>query len=106
MSIGIGAVLKLMKGGPGPDEIAETLAAMGVEASFVRLGPGQVREEFEALWFTASADSASVMRLEVTMKNGERLTGLLALNQPGNAKVTGEANFELDSRGYSDRVRP
>jgi len=85
MALGIGSLIRLAKSNIGADELAEVLDAMGIEASFTRVIPGDMKGEFEALWLTATEPRAGVMRLEMKMKNGERFAGLLVLSDPGNS---------------------
>jgi hypothetical protein len=86
MAIGIGGLMKLARANIGADELAELLEAIGIEASFTRIGPGDARGEFEALWLTATEAGANIMRLEMKMKNGERFAGILVLTEPGKPR--------------------
>jgi len=81
VSIGIRSLMKLAKSTMGPDELAEMLEAVGIEASFTVVVPGDAKGEFEALWLSATADRAKIMRLDMKMKNGERFSGLLVLTE-------------------------
>lgn len=76
-------LLKMTKGGMGPDEMAELLGSMGMAAKFDPVEPARKTAEFQGLWDSASLPQSSVMRLEIRMKTGETFTGLLVLNQPG-----------------------
>ena len=83
MALGISSLMKLAKANVGADELAEMLEAMGIEASFTRVGPGDAKGEFEALWLAATGQGANIMRLEMKMKNGERFAGILVLSNVG-----------------------
>jgi len=86
MALGIGSLLKLgkelSKGGLGPDELAEMLSTLGIEASFSQIDDTGKAGEFEALWFDASARPFSrALKLSMKTRTGEVYAGILVLYQ-------------------------
>jgi hypothetical protein len=78
------AVAKLASDEQSLDALAEMLSQMGMEASFLPVGPGDRRGEFEALWLSAAEMGAQVLKVEI-VKGPERFSGLLVLTH--NNKV-------------------
>jgi hypothetical protein len=77
--IGIGSLLKLAKGGLGPDELSEILAAAGMELQ-VQPVPMEL-ESFRVLAETASLPGAKLVRLQGGKKSGDRIDALLVITQ-------------------------
>jgi hypothetical protein len=79
MSIGLGSIMKLAKGGIGPDELAEILGAVGIELSFT---PRAVStESFRPLADAASLPYSNLVEIKGRMKGGDSILGLLVMNQ-------------------------
>ncbi len=79
MSLGIGSIIKLARGGMGPDEMGELLRAAGMDLSFTPV-------KIEAAAFTVLAQAASLpcskmIELKGQMRSGETVTALLVVNQ-------------------------
>ena len=75
----LGSILKLAKGGLGPDEMGEMLAAAGIDVSFtpVAVEPGC----FRLLAERAAVPGAKLVLLKGKMKGGETITALMVVNQ-------------------------
>ena len=84
--IGLGTLAKLKKGGIGPDELAELLAAVGIVGSFTAVPLDQALPEFQKLAKATSLPSASLVRLSMVMKDGQRLDGLLVMTKAHNGQ--------------------
>jgi hypothetical protein len=80
---GIGSIMKLVRGGLGPDELGEILAAAGIDAEFSPLQKAQQEPEFQRLWKAASLPSSSLVRISMRMKDGSDFSGVLVLNKEG-----------------------
>jgi hypothetical protein len=76
--IGVGSLIKLARGGLGPDELAEILAAAGMELSFLPVEP--TLESFRPLAQSASLPCAKMLELKGKMKGGGMLHALLVMN--------------------------
>ena len=81
MVIGLGSMMKLVRGGLGPDELAEVLSAAGMEVDFSPVSPGEELPAFRELGESASLPSSSILRIKAVMKGGDVLHGLLVVNQ-------------------------
>jgi hypothetical protein len=73
----------MARGGISRDELGELLSAMGIEAEFTPVAPGGTLEAFQVAGEAASLPGCSLMRIQATMKGGERLTGILVVNPIG-----------------------
>jgi hypothetical protein len=71
--------MKLARGGLGPDELGEILAAAGMEVSFSPVMASA--ESFRPLAETASLPGSKLIELKGKMKDGGSLHALIALNQ-------------------------
>jgi hypothetical protein len=80
---GIGSIMKMMRGGMGPDEIGEILSTAGIDAEFVPVPIVEKEQEFQRLWKQASLPSASLVRISMRMKDGSDFSGVLVLNKEG-----------------------
>jgi hypothetical protein len=78
MALGFGSIVKLAKGGIGPDELAEILAAAGMDLAFNPVQP--VLETFRPLAESASLPSAKMVELKGRMKGGGTIHALLVMN--------------------------
>lgn len=78
MSIGLGSIMKLAKGGLGPDELAEILAAAGMDLAMLQVTPSL--ETFRPLAEAASLPSSKMIELKGTMKGGGAIHALLVMN--------------------------
>ena len=79
--IGLGAITKLMRGGLGPDELGEMLAAAGIESEFAPVPVDQALAAFQEAGAAASLPSSRILRLVATMKGGEQIHALIIVNQ-------------------------
>ena len=79
--IGIGTLAKLAKGGLSKDELLEILSQLGVLAEFGEVQEGVKKGEFESLWASASLPGSHVVRLQMRMKGGGELVGLLVARE-------------------------
>ena len=77
--IGLGGILKLVKGGLGPDELKEVLSAAGMELEFNPVAPSI--ESFRPLAECASLPGSKLLELKGTMKGGGLIHALLVMNQ-------------------------
>jgi hypothetical protein len=77
--IGLGGILKLAKGGLGPDELKEILSSIGMDIEF---NPVQANlETFRSLAVPASLPGSKLLELKGTMKGGGHIHALLVMNQ-------------------------
>jgi len=77
MALGIGSIVKLARGGMGPDELMEVLSAAGIELEF---SPRPVaKESFAPLAAAASLPSSKLIELKGKMKNGDGFYALLVM---------------------------
>jgi len=65
----IGSIIKLAKGGMGPDEFAEILDQAGIEADTATVTKEDAEAAFERLVVASQTDGAETTRVEVTLKN-------------------------------------
>ena len=79
MMISLGTMAKLAKGGLGPDEIAEVLAAVGIELE-TREVP-VAKDTFVPLAESASLPRSKFIELRGRMKDGSQLHALVVLHQ-------------------------
>jgi hypothetical protein len=79
MGIGIGSILKLAKGGLGPDQLAELLAAVGIDARFSAVEGEQVGAAFIRTSNVAVRPGARVLSIQGKDKDGADLEALLVL---------------------------
>jgi hypothetical protein len=79
MGIGIGSIVKLARGGMGPDEMREMLSAMGINLDFEAVPVS--KEAFTELGRAASLPSSKLIRLAGRLKTGERIEALMVVNQ-------------------------
>jgi len=77
----LGALLKAKRGELGADELMEMLSTAGIDADFAPVALASAGPEFAKLAKSASLPSASLARLCLRMKNGQRFEGLLVLRQ-------------------------
>jgi hypothetical protein len=77
--LGFGGLMKIAKGGLGPDELAEVLSQMGMEVAFQTL-PAQA-DSFEPLGKAASLPHAKIIELKGVSKDGGQIYALIVLNQ-------------------------
>jgi aconitase B len=75
----LGMIMKLAKGGIGPDELGEILAAAGIEASF-RKAVADL-DTFRPFAELASLPSSELLELRGTMKGGKRLHALMVIGE-------------------------
>jgi len=78
MGLGLGSIMKLAKGGLGPDELAEILAAAGMDLQFNPVAPSL--ETFRPLAEAASLPSSKMGELKGRMKGGGTIHALLVMN--------------------------
>lgn len=78
MGIGLGSLMKVARGGLGPDELAEVLGAMGMDVSFREVPAA--RESFEPLGRMASLPDAKLVELKGTTKDGASIYALIVMN--------------------------
>jgi hypothetical protein len=78
MGLGLSSIMKLAKGGLGPDELAEILAAAGMDLTFTPAAP--TVEAFRPLAEAASLPSAKMVELKGRMKGGGNIHALLVMN--------------------------
>jgi hypothetical protein len=85
MGVGLGSILKLARGGLGPDELAEILSAAGMELEF---SPAKADvESFRPLAESASLPGSKMIALKGKMKGGGLLHALLVMNsEPQDAQ--------------------
>lgn len=74
-------ISKLKKGGLGTDELEEMLSAMGIKGKFTPVPVDQALPEFKQLADATSLPGANLVALNMEMKNGQRLAGLLVMTQ-------------------------
>ena len=67
----------LVTGMIGPDEIAEMLSQMGMEASMATVAEADVPATFRAAFETASLPHGKLVVVDVRMKSGDRMRALL-----------------------------
>jgi hypothetical protein len=79
--LGIGQISKLMKGDVTGDQIAELLGSMGLGADVTQLTAGQVDLAFQKLWESAQESGAVLLRVELSKKDGEKISGLLLMHK-------------------------
>ena len=84
MAFGLGTLAKLARGGIGPDELGELMSAAGIDATFSLVQIGEALPVFQAAAEAASLPSARIVRIEATMKGGDRMSGILVMNQKSN----------------------
>jgi hypothetical protein len=94
--VGIGSLVKLVRGGLSPDELLEILSSAGIDAQFLEVSGDGKRAAFETTAQAASLPGCSLVRIEAKMQNGARLSGLLAMNS-GAKKIAVSPNLPLDS---------
>jgi hypothetical protein len=72
------ALMKKAKNGTlTQDEIEEALSMIGIEAEFATVPAAETLPAFQHLAGCASLPSASLLRIKVSMKDGQQFTGLL-----------------------------
>ena len=71
----------LKKGGLGTDELEELLSAMGIRGKFSPVPVDQALPEFQKMANATSLPGASLVCLEMEMKSGQKLAGLLVMVQ-------------------------
>lgn len=79
MGIGIGTMMKLAKGGRGPEQLKEMLAAAGVDMEFSKVKPSPAA--FVELGTAAALPGSELMRLSGAMKDGKRIEALLVVTK-------------------------
>ena len=77
--IGPGMLMKLARGGIGPDELAEILSAAGIEATFKKASADL--DTFRPLAEIASLPSSELLEMKGTMKGGGRLHALMVITR-------------------------
>lgn len=75
---GLGSVMKLMRGGFGPDELAEMLKAVGMDVNFAAKPVSA--DSFRPLASSASLPGSKLVELTGKMKDGGQLHALIVLN--------------------------
>jgi hypothetical protein len=83
VALGLGSIMKLAKGGLGPDELGEILGAAGMYVTFAPVAAGI--ESFRPLAVSASLPSAKIMELKGTMKGGGSLHALIVMTDEKQA---------------------
>jgi hypothetical protein len=76
----LGAILKIRRGEMGLDELAEMMAAAGIDAQFNPVAVNDALPRFKHLAGMAQQSDASITSLELKLKGGQTLTGLLVVN--------------------------
>jgi hypothetical protein len=79
MALGFMQLAKLMKGDLDSDQLAEMLGSIGLAADISQLKPGQVDPAFKELWESAQESGGVLLRVELSKKNGEKISGLLLM---------------------------
>jgi hypothetical protein len=77
--IGLSGILKLAKGGLGPEELKEILSAAGMDLEFNPV-PANL-ETFRSLAVPASLPGSKLLELKGTMKGGGLIHALLVMNE-------------------------
>lgn len=81
---GLGTLMKLARGGMGPDELQTMFAAVGIDMEMGLVE--QPRGEFRELMATASLPGTKLVRLKGSTKGGEKIRALLLVTEPGASK--------------------
>ncbi len=77
--LGLGTLAKLAKGGIGPDEFGEMLAAMGMNGEMAQVQ--DPRQAIRELAVGASLPSRRMLSIHGTMRDGETLQALLIVGK-------------------------
>jgi hypothetical protein len=88
--IGLGGMMKLAKGGLGPDDLKEILSAAGMELDFNLVAPSL--ETFRPLAASASLPGSKLLELKGTMKGGGQIHALLVMNQQSDKSDSCDGN--------------
>lgn len=83
MGLGLSSIMKLARGGLGPDELAEVLSAAGIEAEFAAVKTEEALPAFQTLGQSASLPCSKLVRFSAKMKGGITLQGLMVMSQGG-----------------------
>jgi hypothetical protein len=78
MGIGLGSLIKLTRGGLGPDELGEILAAAGMDLTMTPVEANV--ESFRPLALSASLPSARLIEMKGSMKGGGQIHALLVMS--------------------------
>jgi len=82
MALGLGSIVKLMRGGLGPDELAEVLAVAGVEMAYAPVDKSNPQAA-DAFMESIADEGCKVVELRGRMKDGGRIHALIVLNPSG-----------------------
>jgi hypothetical protein len=80
--IGLGSMMKLARGGLGPDELGEILAAAGMDLKFTPVPAAP--ESFISLGEAACLPGAKLVEIKGSAKGGDSIHCLMIMNQSGN----------------------
>jgi hypothetical protein len=75
-------MMKLARGGLGPDELGEILAAAGMDLTFTPVPAAP--ESFVSLGTAASLPGAKLIEIKGKAKGGDSIHCLMVMNQGGN----------------------
>ncbi|MGA9071854.1 MAG: hypothetical protein WB424_16445 [Terracidiphilus sp.] len=76
----LGMMMKLAKGGIGPDELGEILSAAGMDATFGKAIANL--DTFRPFVEMASLPSSDLLELRGTMKGGRSIHALMVISEP------------------------
>ena len=75
----LATILKMKKGGIGPEQLTEMLEAMGIKAQFSPVPKEEALPAFQRLAVATERADTSLLSLTFTMKDGKQFEGLLVL---------------------------